>query len=107
MINQINYSDAQSRRREKADNKKTSFKGIEMPVLSGLNWMKNNPALSACGVDVCSMALPRTAVEVRNRGRQAGIETFIREMSSAVINASIGMIGFLSAALYPESLCFQ
>lgn len=99
MIDKITCSNKPARNKNTSKNagRAASFAGAA-PVLNAFNWMKNNPALSACGVDIGSMVLPRTAVETKNRGIQSGIETFIREMSSALINASIGLIGFLSAA---------
>jgi len=100
MIDKITHSNKPARNTKTSRNTgyAANFTGAAAPVLNTFNWMKNNPALSACGVDICSMVLPRTAVETKNRGVQSGIETFIREMSSALINASIGLIGFLSAS---------
>ncbi len=74
-------------------NNKKSFKGAETAVLSGLRGLSNSPALGACAVDLCSMVIPRTVVETKNRGKESGFETFFREVSSCVIHACVGLIG--------------
>ncbi len=84
-------------------NKKQSFKG---PVSSGL-WLlrgiNQKPALGACGVDLCSMVIPRTAIEMKNRGKQAGIEAMFREGISCFIHACVGLIGFAAGSLISQN----
>lgn len=86
---------------KKADNNKnnTSFKGPGMGALSGLRWLNNSQAIGASAVDLCSMVIPRTAVETSNRGIQAGIEAGIREGSSWLLFALVGMIGYGASLL--------
>lgn len=92
MINKI-----QPYEQPKRNNKKDSFKGAGTAVLTGLRALNNSPAVGACAVDLCSMVIPRTVIEAKNRGPQSGIETFIREMTSNLIHACVGLIGLGSA----------
>ena len=71
----------------------TSFKGPGAAALSGLNFLATNQGIGACAVDFCSMVTPRTVIDFKKRGSQAGIETGIREGSSCLIHAAIGFIG--------------
>ncbi len=84
-------------------NKKQSFKG---PLSSGL-WLlrgiNQKPALGACGVDLCSMVIPRTAIEMKNRGKQAGIEAMFREGISCFIHACVGLIGLGASTLISKN----
>ncbi len=84
----------------KAENKyQTTFKGAETAVLSGLKGLSSSPALGACAVDLCSMVIPRTAIEFKNRGKQSGIEAGVREGTSCFIHACVGLIGFAAASI--------
>ncbi len=97
MIDRITTSNINTKR--KAENKQTTFKGVDTAVLGGLRGLSNSPALGACAVDLCSMVIPRTAIEFKNRGKQAGIEAGFREGSSCFIHACVGLIGFAAASL--------
>ncbi len=97
MINRITPSDLNISQAEK--NKHRSFKGADTAVLSGLRALNNSPAIGACAVDLCSMVIPRTVIEAKNRGPQSGIETAFREGASCVIHACVGLIGLGAAAL--------
>lgn len=97
MINNINPSNIHTENNRNFGNNKVSFKGAETVLLSGLGWMKDNPAMGACAVDMGSMVIPRTIVETKDRGKQSGIETFIREISSLLIHATMGLIGYGAA----------
>ena len=97
MIDRIQKSEIKIK---KADiNKKQSFKGPETALLTGLRGLNNSPALGACAVDLCSMVIPRTAIEMKNRGQQAGIEAAFREGASCLIHACVGLIGLGAATL--------
>ena len=76
---------------------KIFFASSYTQTLRGLKWMKDNPAAAACGVDFVSMVGPRSVLEAKERGKQSGIETFIREFSSLSIHAGMGYIGYGSA----------
>ena len=76
--------------------KEQSFKGPVIGLLRGIN---QNPALGACAVDLCSMVIPRTAIEFKNRGTQAGIEAAFREGASCIIHACVGLIGLAAGCL--------
>ena len=97
MIDRINTSEFRINRADK--NNKQSFKGPETALLTGLRGLNNSPALGACAVDLCSMVIPRTAIEMKNRGQQAGIEAAFREGSSCLIHACVGLIGLAAATL--------
>ena len=98
MIERLNTSSINNKNNQKSKNN-NSFKGIgTTAVLSGLRGLNNSPAIGACAVDLCSMVIPRTVVETKNRGKESGIETFFREVSSCVIHAFVGMIGLGAAS---------
>ncbi len=98
MINRITSLNTHTENNGNFGKDKPSFKGMQTALLSGLGWMKNNPAMGACAVDMASMVIPRTAVEAKDRGKQSGIETFIREVSSLLIHATMGLVGYKAAA---------
>ena len=99
MINTINPSNIHTENNRNFGNNNVSFKGTETILLNGLGWMKNNPAMGACAVDMGSMVIPRTVVETKDRGKQSGIETFIREVSSLLIHATMGLVGYKAASV--------
>ena len=76
-----------------------AFKGPLTMGLGLLRGINNSPALGACAVDLCSMVIPRTAIELKNRGKQAGIEAAFREGGSCLVHACIGLIGLLASVL--------
>lgn len=73
-------------------NNNRSFKNSIGTLSKTLYTLSNNDMLNASFVDVFAMDTPRTIVETKNRGKQAGIEmgfreytgTFIAEFSAAV-----------------------
>lgn len=68
------------------------------PALSSLfTLMNKHEILGVSAVDLGSMVIPRTAVDF-TRNPAAGVETGLREASSTVIHASIGMAGYAAAA---------
>ena len=76
--------------------KEQSFKGPVISILRGIN---QSPALGASAVDLCSMVIPRTAIEFKNRGTQSGIEAAFREGASCLIDACVGLIGLAAGYL--------
>ncbi len=97
MIDRIHTNET-NRLPVKHNNKKESFKGPGTAALAGLRLLSNSPAIGACAVDLCSMVIPRTYIEWKNRGTQSGIETLIREGTSNFIHTCVGLIG-LGAAI--------
>lgn len=97
MIDRINTPVTVTKKAEQ--NKNQTFKGAGTAVLTGLRGLNNSPALGACAVDLCSMVIPRTAIEMKNRGPQAGIEAAFREGASCLIHACVGLIGLGAATL--------
>ncbi|MDD3238316.1 MAG: hypothetical protein PHV37_09510 [Candidatus Gastranaerophilales bacterium] len=78
-------------------NNNASFKGLEGAV-TALRFLDNSPAIGACAVDLGSMVIPRTAIDMKNRGFDAGTETAFREGTSTANNALVGVEGALAAA---------
>ena len=83
----------------------TSSMGI---LSNALYTLSNNDMLNASFVDVFAMDTPRTVVETKNRGKQAGIEmgfreytgTFIAEFSAAIF--AVLASKFISKKLNPD-----
>lgn len=98
MIDRIN-TQLQIPKKAEKNNKNTAFKGAGTAVLTGLRGLNNSPAIGACAVDLCSMVIPRTAIEFKNRGPQSGIEAAFREGASCFIHACVGLIGLGAATL--------
>ena len=101
MINKINNTQYTI---PKQQNKNTSFKSLSALGLNGLNFLATNQGLGACAVDLSSMVIPRTVIDFKKRGPQAGIETGIREGSSCFIHAAIGLIGTAIGALVSKGI---
>lgn len=73
-------------------NNNANFTGSMGALSNALYTLSNNDMLNASFVDIFAMDTPRTVVETKHRGKQAGIEmgfreytgTFIAEFSSAI-----------------------
>lgn len=98
MIDRINTTVINTRKAEN-NKEKQSFKGAGTATLSLLKGLNDSPAVGACAVDLCSMVIPRTAIEMKNRGPQSGIEAAFREGTSCLIHACVGLIGLGAATL--------
>ena len=85
-----------------------NFTGSMGPVSNALYTLSNNDMLNASFVDVFAMDTPRTIVETKHRGKQAGIEmgfreytgTFIAEFSAALF--AVIASKFISKKLTPN-----
>ncbi len=93
MIDRIQNSNI-NQLQAKHNSENPSFKGPGILLLRTLN---DSPAIGACAVDMCSMVIPRTRIEWKNRGPQSGIETGIREGTSNLIHTCVGLIGLGAA----------
>lgn len=78
-------------------NSKPNFKGIGSVAVQSLRFLGDSPAIGACAVDLGSMVIPRTVVDTKNRGLDAGTETAVREASSTVNHAIVGVVGLGAA----------
>lgn len=86
-----------------------NFKSSMGLVSKTLYTLSNNDMLNASFVDVFAMDTPRTIIETKQRGKEAGIEmgfreytgTFIAEFSSAVF--AILVSKFISKKIQPET----
>ena len=93
---------------ENKNRKNTSFKGQMGALSNALYTLSNNDMLNASFVDIFAMDTPRTIVETKNRGKQAGIEmgfreytgTFIAEFSAALF--AVLASKFISKKLNPN-----
>lgn len=89
-------------------NNNIKFKGQMGALSQALYTLSNNDMLNASFVDVFAMDTPRTVVETKSRGKQAGIEmgfreytgTLIAEFSSAVF--AVLASKFISKRLKPD-----
>ena len=85
-----------------------NFTSVAGGLSNALYTLGNNDMLNASFIDVFAMDTPRTIVETKNRGKQAGIEmgfreytgTFIAEFSAAVF--SIIASKFISKKISPN-----
>ena len=88
--------------------KSQSFKGIPdfaaQMGLEGLRFLNTNQAVGACVVDLSSMVIPRTAIDAKNRGPQAGLETGFREVVSVINHGAVGLVGLGAATLLAGGL---
>ena len=90
------------------NNNTLNFSSSMGTLSKSLYTLSNNDMLNASFVDVFAMDTPRTIVETKNRGKQAGIEmgfreytgTFIAEFSAAVF--AILASKFIAKKLNPE-----
>ena len=90
------------------NNNTLNFSSSMGTLSKSLYTLSNNDMLNASFVDVFAMDTPRTIVETKNRGKQAGIEmgfreytgTFIAEFSAAVF--AIIASKFISKKLNPD-----
>ena len=73
-----------------------SFKGAGTAASSMLHFLNAYPAVGALCVDVCSMGIPRTCID-SFRGPDAAKETAIREFSSTLNFALIGIWSTMAA----------
>lgn len=78
--------------------RKQSFGAMGLsPVSNALYTLGNNDMLNASFVDIFAMDTPRTIVEFKNRGKQAGIEMGFREYTGTFI-AEFSAITFAALA---------
>lgn len=76
------------------NNQQQNFTGALDVVPLALRFLDTSPAWGASMIDVSSMVLPRTIVDFQ-RGPDAGMETAVRESSSSVNHAMVGVYGGL------------
>jgi len=86
------------------------FKGALDGALTGvLRTLDTNDMANAVLIDLGAMVLPRTYYDAKNRNKDAGFETFFREISGTFINClsagifAAGISHFLSNKIIPET----
>ncbi len=85
------------------NNQYTSFKGPTEVLTTGLHFLNANPAIACIGIDAASMGLPRTAID-STRGFDAATETAVREFSSTLNFALLGIWGVGAATILGKLL---
>ncbi len=88
---------------EKLNNNQQKFGGALDCVSLALRFLDTNQAWGATAVDVGSMVVPRTAVDFQ-RGVDAGLETGVRESSSSLNHALVGVYGGLAGFMLAGAL---
>lgn len=78
---------------QEQNNSSPQFTGAFEAFSSGLRFLDTNQAWGANAVDVCSMVLPRTYTDFKDRGPQAGAETAFRESCGTMNHALVGVYG--------------
>lgn len=80
------------------------FTGFTDYATLGLRFLDTNQAWGANAVDLGSMVIPRTAVDMANRGPAAGMETGRREASGTINHSLVGVYGTIAGLLLATSL---
>ncbi len=88
----------------KKDNENVRFTGAYDAVTLGLRFLDTNQAWGANAVDLGSMVIPRTTVDMVNRGPVAGAETARREASGTVNHSLVGVYGSMAALAFALTL---
>lgn len=83
------------------------FTGFTDYATLGLRFLDTNQAWGANAVDLGSMVIPRTAVDMANRGPAAGMETGRREASGTINHSLVGVYGTIAGLLLATSLNSQ
>lgn len=86
----------------KKDNVK--FTGAFDAVTTGLRFLDTNQAWGANAVDLASMVIPRTTVDLINRGPAAGMETGRREASGTINHSLVGVYGTVAGLALASAL---
>lgn len=68
---------------------------LERGLTLGFRYLDTNQAVGANLVDLGSMVIPRTAVDMRDRGPAAGLETGRREITGTTNHSLVGCYGTL------------
>ena len=80
------------------------FTGLADYATLSLRFLDTNQAWGATAVDLGSMVIPRTAVDMANRGPAAGMETGRREASGTVNHSLVGVYGTVAGLALAISL---
>lgn len=84
---------------KRADKSNVQFTGtldmLERGLTLGFRYLDTNQAVGANLVDLGSMVIPRTAVDMRDRGPAAGLETGRREITGTTNHSLVGCYGTL------------
>ncbi len=89
----------QIKQNDSKNNDKIRFTGAFDAFTLGLRFLDTNQAWGANAVDLASMVIPRTSVDMINRGPAAGLETGRREASGTINHSLVGVYGTLAGLL--------
>jgi len=86
----------------KINNTSLNFKGINLaPLSKGLYTLQNNDMLNAAGIDIVFMDTPRTVIEHKHRGKNAGREMGFREFTGTFIaEFSAALFAFFNSKIF-------
>ncbi len=87
---------------KKEDN--LQFTGLADYATLSLRFLDTNQAWGANAVDLGSMVIPRTTVDMVNRGPAAGMETGRREASGTINHSLVGVYGTIAGLVLAASL---
>lgn len=92
--------------KQNIENKKDNvkFTGAFDAVTTGLRFLDTNQAWGANAVDLASMVIPRTTVDLINRGPAAGMETGRREASGTINHSLVGVYGTIAGLALASAL---
>ena len=92
--------------KQNIENKKDNIKftGAFDAVTTGLRFLDTNQAWGANAVDLASMVIPRTTVDLINRGPAAGMETGRREASGTINHSLVGVYGTIAGLALASAL---
>lgn len=85
-------------------NNNVKFTGAFDAVTMGLRFLDTNQAWGANAVDLASMVIPRTTVDLINRGPAAGMETGRREASGTINHSLVGVYGTVAGLALASAL---
>ena len=81
-----------------------NFGNVYAAFTTGLRFLDTNQAWGANAVDLCSMVIPRTTVDMVNRGPDAGMETARRESSGTINHSLVGLYGTIGGIILAGAL---
>ena len=94
----------QQKQYKKNNNNNVKFTGAFDAFTMGLRFLDTNQAWGANLVDLGSMVIPRSAIDLTNRGPAAGMETVRREGSGTANHSLVGVYGTIAGVALASAL---
>lgn len=92
---QLNTPNRQTAFKNQNSSKNVAFNGA---INKCYKFLADEPVWGATLIDLGSMVIPRTVIEAKNRGFNAGFETGFRESESSANDACVGLYGVAAGA---------